>query len=456
MSMRKRTNRWVLKKRAKPAAGVLQSARHQALKLLAKDVKNVKTILILKSIKKTASYDDSKETDSSLSQDTVELTRKELAHREWLKSLNHSDIAERILASQLEEVFQPNIKSTDEALSHKKVSVDESTVSAVSLFLQQKRIKDCITSLKEKAQIALEKNNKLRSLEQKLESKAKKKQERLNRQAEMVQVNSDSLSSSDIARHRMKSSSSIGTNIVAASMKKRGQSQHVALLRKNQAVFLDTLDGSDINCDEDDGSDDNGAREDRGSGSSRSARELAKIQKSLRNKQNRIVNKRKQDGTETDSGRSITGQDGDSYLSSKGRKSRGPGRNGFAHQSLAQYMPLAKRTRQEEANTQKKATSSGSNNSSYQSRSTALSNRTSKEPQVELQPAQAVKRSGTKQLAVAAASGKDWQKSSTGVHPSWAAKQQAKLKLGAGGGTLPAGAIGTNCAPSNKKVVFDD
>lgn len=373
--------RTAFKRKVKPTNDVLKSQIYQAIKVLSKEIKLVKTFLILKYTKKLA-----------LKKESIAIvddkTNKEIEKLNSLKMADHSLIAAIVVQMKVSFGSDQNYNPITQSM------VDKVDKGIISLFLKQKRILGTIEKVQSKITSTIEKNNQVRYVNEQ----------------------------SNISNEKQKSIFTKRT---------------ISTIAATQAVFVGSLDEEQNDSKR----------------KMPCATDLVKLNKSLRNQQNRMANKVKK----TQTGNNI--QQSSAYNERKGRRSY----DNDNDPSLMMYKPLDQRfssvstisTSKSTSNSNSKSTNSNVNKSNYNANKpfrvndsntanhiTRTKNSTKVTNATELQP----------NLKEAVVSGKEWQKN--GVHPSWAAKQQKKQQ------SMIVGAIPSvnslNASTAAKKIIFDD
>lgn len=375
------------KKQAKATDDVLKSQIYQAIKAVSKAVKIAKTFLVLKCNKKISSLRESLSTGEVNTAAIEGKISAELEGLETLKSIDHAAVAATIV--RLKVAF-----GNDSRYNPINSEVDSKVnTSLLKTIMHHKRIEDTIAEIQTKIQTTIEKNNELRAKEQSKASVQKAK---------------------------------------SIFSKKDG-----VYVDGTKAVFMESLDNS----------------AEVAAKKKVDNRDLVKLNKSLRNQANRMANRAKKATEEKAESTDMHVQEdyGNSYDNSdpslsmyrpldqrfpapaggaKGKgNARGPVRSGSA--------PAP--SRQSDRSRSAPAGGRGGNQSS----AVAAPVRTRKPPAPVVPVMQAA------ELAQAASFGKEWK--TTGVHPSWAAKQHTKQQTV---GAIPSVAAGS--AGQGKKIVFDD
>lgn len=375
------------KKQAKATDDVLKSQVYQAIKSVSKAVKIVKTFLVLKCNKKISALRENISTGEGKAATNEAKLATELESLEVLKSLDHAAVAATIV--RLKVAFG-NDSRYNPANSEADSKVDASLLKTI---IHHKRVEDTIAEIQTKIQTTIEKNNELRAKEQ---SKA--------------------------ATQKAKSIFS----------KKDG-----VYVDGTRAVFMESLDNS----------------AEVAAKKKVDNRDLVKLNKSLRNQANRMANRAKKATEEKVESTNMQVEEdyGNSYDNSdpslsmyrpldqrfpvpasgaKGKSNaRGPARSGSA--------PAPSR----QSDRQRSAPAGG--------RGGAQSSAAAAPVRPRKPPAPVVPVMHAAELAQAASFGKEWK--TTGVHPSWAAKQHTKQQTV---GAIPSVAAGS--AGQGKKIVFDD
>jgi hypothetical protein len=377
------------KKTAKPTDDVLKSQIFQAIKTVSKVVKVVKTFLVLKCTKKIASLRESESTGKEAAHDS-KITR-EVEYLETLKAIDHQIIAAAIVRMKVHFGNDPRYNTTDKALDN---TIDHDLLRVI---LKHKRVEEALAEIQSKITATIEKNNELRAKEQ---SKGSTKK------------------------------------ATALFSKKDGY------VDGTKAVFMESLDST------------GSAREERVISNA----DLVKLNKRLRNQANRSANKAKRGGADAEGGNGNADSAAQYQPRAFGNNKRQ--RKEVEDPSMMMYKPLDERFPSAPAAAASSATGrrgGDSGNRPFSARGpmgdrpvtgarsqSAGASRTRSETQRSAHPAAAVA-----DLTKAASFGKEWK--TTGVHPSWAAKQHAKQQTV---GAIPSVAAGA--AGQGKKIVFDD
>jgi len=395
---------------SKSTEDLIKSEVHQAIKLLSKTIKIIKTFLVLKYTKKINIIKEKLEilesNDAMVLKDKLEHEQKLLSDT---KSINHQLLSVLIVKNKIpfgsDPNYNPMVLSHQEELS----MIDRQIIDTI---LKDRRLQDNITTLQLKITTDIENNNKKRLMNEN---------------------------------------------------KKHHTSSKIDC---SKAMFLDDLD-EQAAVDASEASMDSSTQNDR---------DLRKLNKSLRNQENRRLNKMKResdsDATNVDATSRYhqydrtdsryhqydrtdsNGRDGTDYFPDKKRR-----KSLDNDPSLSMYRPIDQRLPLRDgsvARSSQRSTCSGSKdnigtrlkkhepkkNKSFGGRSTvkkigSISSSASGDVDSSLD------------LVKAAAFGKEWQK--TGVHPSWAAKQHSK-QLTISSVTGKNGSIQS----TGKKIIFDD
>jgi hypothetical protein len=144
-------------KAAKPTEDVIKSQIFQAVKLLSKATKTVKTFLVLKCTKKSASLRESLEKEGANAASVEARIAKEVETMESYKSLDHQVVAAAIVRMKVHFGNNPSYNTSVDA------PVDDATLRTVLL---QKRVQDALADVQSKIKSTVEKNNELRAKEQ--------------------------------------------------------------------------------------------------------------------------------------------------------------------------------------------------------------------------------------------------------------------------------------------------
>lgn len=222
----------VIKKRAKPLAEVHKGLLHQSVKLITKTVKLVKAFLIQKCTRKIVEL---KESDSDESE--------EVRHLSELKAVDHA-VYGKVVANKMLSIGNKDIQED---------SVDETILGTV---MKQKKIIEVVQEVEKHIKEAVEKNNIRRAEEQRNEAKQAKKAKHLLEKRTLSMVGEMHL-------------------LLRSSIMKFRPLQK----ERTEGVFLDTLEAPEEKP------------VDAESKKKQKEREKVKIEKSLRNRQNRLKNK---------------------------------------------------------------------------------------------------------------------------------------------------------------------
>lgn len=383
------------KKKAKPTDEVLKSRIFQAIKAVSKAVKIVKTFLILKCTKKLATLREGLEPNSS--NDKIE---KELATLETLKALDQGIVAAAIVKLKVafgnDSNYNPASAKTDSAINPELLNT----------IMKHKKVEETIAEIQTKITTTIEKNNELRAKEQ---------------------------------------SKAATTKAKSIFTKKDGS----GYVDGTKAVFMDSLDAANESSER----------------KAPTNKDLVKLNKSLRNQANRMANRANKKPEEAAGAAGAAEEDKYAKYEDQGnsRDNNDP--------SLHMYRPLDQRF----PSAATAAKTAGNNNSNRRGPAAGGSNprqgndrndrsgiaggggrggggqdrRVGAAPSSRPRSAPPVHVPSTAELTKAASFGKEWK--TTGVHPSWAAKQNAKQQTV---GAIPS--VGAGAAGKGKKIVFDD
>jgi hypothetical protein len=153
-------------KAAKPTEDVIKSQIFQAVKLLSKATKTVKTFLILKCTKKIASLRESLAAEGANVGSVEARLAKEIGTLEAYKALDHQVVAAAIVRMKVSFGNNPSYNTSVDA------PVDDATLRTV---LQQKRVQEALAEIQAKITSNVEKNNELRAKEMHNSAKLAKK-----------------------------------------------------------------------------------------------------------------------------------------------------------------------------------------------------------------------------------------------------------------------------------------
>lgn len=377
------------KRKAKPTDEVLKSRIFQAIKAVSKAVKIVKTFLILKCTKKLATLREGLEPNAS--NDKIE---KELANLETLKALDQGVVAAAIVKLKVafgnDSNYNPASAKTDSAIN----------TELLSTIMKHKKVEETIAEIQTKITTTIEKNNELRAKEQ---------------------------------------SKAATTKAKSIFTKKDGS----GYVDGTKAVFMDSLDAANESSEK----------------RIPTNKDLVKLNKSLRNQANRMANRANKKPEDT-----AEAAQEDKYAK---YESEGNSRDNN-DPSLHMYRPLDQRfpsaataaktagnnnnrgrgptaggnnPRQGNDRNDRSGSAGGGRGGGPDRRVGAAPSRPKTAPPVHVP--------STAELTKAASFGKEWK--TTGVHPSWAAKQNAKQQSV---GAIPS--VGAGAAGKGKKIVFDD
>mmetsp|Transcript_47867 Transcript_47867/g.94818 ORF Transcript_47867/g.94818 Transcript_47867/m.94818 type:complete len:365 (-) Transcript_47867:11-1105(-) len=193
-----------------------------------------------------------------------------------------------------------------------------------------------------------------------------------------------------------------------------------------KAVFMESLDGAGSTIEQ----------------KTVTNKDLVKLNKSLRNQANRLANKSKKATGEETHGAVNDSDQAPRYAGSKRQRKEDNDPSMMMYRPLDQRFPTA-------STTTNSTSSSGAgggrpsrtNGSNHNTRTGAVASKPKPKPMPVVED-----------LTKAASFGKEWK--TTGVHPSWAAKQHAKKQTV--GSIPPVAAGGGGGAVLGKKIVFDD
>lgn len=387
------------KKKAKPTDEVLKSRIFQAIKAVSKAVKIVKTFLILKCTKKLATLREGLEPNAS-----NEKIEKELATLETLKALDQGVVAAAIVKLKVafgnDSNYNPASAKTDSAINPELLNI----------IMKHKKVEETIAEIQTKITTTIEKNNELRAKEQ---------------------------------------SKAATTKAKSIFTKKDGS----GYVDGTKAVFMDSLDAANESSER----------------KAPTNKDLVKLNKSLRNQANRMANRANKKPEDAAAGGADGAAEEDKYAKYEDRSNSRDNND----PSLHMYRPLDQRF-PSAATAAKTVGNNGSSNSNRRGPAAGGNNprqgndrndrggsagggrggggqdrRVGAAPSSRPRSAPPVHVPSTAELTKAASFGKEWK--TTGVHPSWAAKQNAKQQTV---GAIPS--VGAGAAGKGKKIVFDD
>ena len=267
--------------------------------------------------------------------------------------------------------------------------------SILKSIIMHKRIEDTLSELKSKVMTTIEKNNELRAKQQSKNTSQKQK---------------------------------------SLFSKKDGY------VDGTKAVFMDALDGSGDNNEKKEVSN----------------KDLVKLNKSLRNQANRLANRAKNEKTNGESNENNENQTSAGQYGNK-RSFKRKDREEDNDPTMMMYRPLDQRFPSSSSSSggSSNTTSTKANPNKGRSNNTGRSTDTRRGSDRPSKGQSAVAAVPVADLTKAASFGKEWK--TTGVHPSWAAKQHAKQQTI---GSIPSvtGSNGSKgaVAGQGKKIVFDD
>lgn len=316
---------------------------------------------------------------------------KELATLETLKALDQGVVAAAIVKLKVafgnDSNYNPASAKTDSAINPELLST----------IMKHKKVEETISEIQTKITTTIEKNNELRAKEQ---------------------------------------SKAATTKAKSIFTKKDGS----GYVDGTKAVFMDSLDAANESSEK----------------KMPTQKDLVKLNKSLRNQANRMANRANKKPEDSDNAPAKVYED-----EGNSRDNNDP--------SLHMYRPLDQRfpsaaTAAKSAGNNRRGPAPGGNNprqgndrhersdrggSAGGGRGGGPDRRVGAAPSRPRAAAPPVHVPSTAELSKAASFGKEWK--TTGVHPSWAAKQHAKQQSV---GAIPS--VGAGAAGQGKKIVFDD